>query len=199
MPKNPNISKKKYRTSIKWALRGLIGFLTLSVILTGTVQIPYVQTRIINYATEMVTESLGLEMEIGSVELHLFQRTLTLSDLTCSTGGAEILCGTLDLKYNGANSDGVSEFGEIRLDGVRFFADSMDQIYDAFLSDSSVEYSSSKMFFERFEMNDFEWQIGDSLKGHIALFALDSIFIESGEKMSEDVIAVNIGGYEIRS
>ena len=89
---------------MKWALRGLIGFLTLSVILTGTVQIPYVQTRIVHYATEMVTESLGMEMEIGAVDLHLFQRTLTLSDLTCSAGGAEILCGTLDLKYKGANS-----------------------------------------------------------------------------------------------
>ncbi|MEZ7816713.1 MAG: hypothetical protein QMB07_01090, partial [Flavobacteriales bacterium] len=127
---------------MKWALRGLIGFFAFSVILTGTVQIPYVQTRIVHYATEMVTESLGMEMEIGSVDLHLFQRTLTLSDLTCATGGAEILCGTLDMKYKGANSDGISEFGEIRLDGVRFFADSMDQIYDAFLSDSTVEYSS---------------------------------------------------------
>ena len=184
---------------MKWALRGLIGFLTLSVILTGTVQIPYVQTRIVQYATEMVTESLGIEMEIGAVDLHLFQRTLTLSDLTCSTGGAEILCGTLDLKYKGASTDGISEFGEIRLDGVRFFADSMDQIYDAFLTDSSAEYSIHKMFFERFEINDFEWQIGDSLKGHIALFALDSIFIESDEEMSEGGTAVDIGGYIIRS
>jgi hypothetical protein len=184
---------------MKWALRGLIGFFAFSVILTGTVQIPYVQTRIVHYATEMVTESLGMEMEIGSVDLHLFQRTLTLSDLTCATGGAEILCGTLDMKYKGANSDGISEFGEIRLDGVRFFADSMDQIYDAFLSDSSVEYSSRKMLFERFEMTDFEWGIGDSLKGHIALFALDSIFLESDEKLSEGGIAVNIGAYEIRS
>jgi len=184
---------------MKWALRGLIGFLTLSVILIGIVQIPYVQTRIVNYAAEMLSESLGIEMEIGSVELHLFQRTLTLNDLTCSKGGAEILCGTLDLKYKGANSDGVSEFGEIRLDGVRLFADSIEQIYDAFLSDSSVEYSSRKMFFERFEMTDFEWQIGDSLNGYIVLFALDSIFIESGEEMSDGGIAVNIGGYEIRN
>ena len=146
-----------------------------------------------------LSESLGIEMEIGSVELHLFQRTLTLSDLTCSKGGAEILCGTLDLKYKGANSDGVSEFGKIRLDGVRLFADSIEQIYDAFHSDSSDEYSSRKMFFERFEMTDFEWQIGDSLNGYIVLFALDSIFIESGKEMSEGGIALDIGGYEIRS
>ena len=182
---------------MKWALSGLIGFFTLSIILTGIVQIPYVQTRIVNYATAMVTESLGLEMEIGSVELHLFQRTLSLSDLTCVAGGAEILCGTLDLKYKGANSDGVSEFGEIRLDGVRFFADSIDQIYDAFSGDSTDEYARRNMLFERLEITDIQWQIGDSLNGHIALFALDSIVIESGKDVSEGGISVNMGGYEI--
>ena len=145
----------------------------------------------------MVTESLGLEMEIGAVELHFFQRTITLSDLTCATGGAEISCGTFDLKYKGSNSEGVSEFGKISLDGVRFFADSLDQIYGAFTSGSTSEYSRRQMLFERVEMTDFEWQLGDSLNGHIASFALDSIVIESGKETRKDDISANIGGYEI--
>ena len=183
---------------MKRAFRALKIFIILVLILSGVTQLPPFQTAILNYATDIATESLGLDMDVGAVEIHLFQRTLTLSDLTCNTGGAEVLCSTLDLKYKGANSEGVSEFGKIRLDGVRFFADSLEQIYDAFPSDSTGEYSRRKMLFERFEMSNFEWQIGDSLHGHIALFALDSIVIESGKEMSEDDLDVNIGGYEIR-
>ena len=67
---------------MKWALRGLIGFLTLSVILTGTVQIPYVQTRIVLYATEMVTESLGMEMEI---EIEVKKRRKKMEIATTKT------------------------------------------------------------------------------------------------------------------
>lgn len=183
---------------MKRAFRALKIFIILVFILSGVSQLPPFQTAILNYATDIATESLGLDMDVGAVEIHLFQRTLTLSDLTCNTGGAEVLCSTLDLKYKGANSEGVSEFGKIRLDGVRFYADSLEQIYDAFPSDSTGEYSRRKMLFERFEMSNFEWQIGDSLHGHIALFALDSIVIESGKEMSEDDLDVNIGGYEIR-
>ena len=142
---------------MKRAFRALKIFIILVLIISGVTQLPPFQTAILNYATDIATESLGLDMDVGAVEIHLFQRTLTLSDLTCNTGGAEVLCSTLDLKYKGANSEGVSEFGKIRLDGVRFFADSLEQIYDAFPSDSTGEYSRRKMLFERFEMSNFEW------------------------------------------
>jgi len=194
---NSNILKKKGRKLKKWVFSAIKIVTIVVLILSGLTQLPPVQTAIINYATDMVTESLGLEMEIGAVELHFFQRTLTLSDLTCATGDAEISCGTFDLKYKGSNSEGVSEFGKISLDGVRFFADSLDQFYGAFTSGSTSEYSRRKMLFERVEMTDFEWQLGDSLNGHIASFALDSIVIESGKETRKDDISANIGGYEI--
>ena len=138
MLEKSNISNKNYRKSIKWSIRVVLSLLTLSLILAGIVQIPFIQTRIVTYATELATESLGLEIEIGSVELHPFLRTLSLNDLTCSTSGVELLCENIDLKYKGVNSEGVSEFGEIRLDGIRIFAESINQISDVFSSNSNI-------------------------------------------------------------
>lgn len=206
MSTNSIIAKRKFRKPIQWALRAILSLIALSLILTGIVQIPYVQTRIVTYATEIATESLGLEIVIGSVELHPFYRSATLSDITCSSEGVELLCAEFDMKYKGSNPNGVHEMGEIKLDGVRFFAESIDQINAVFAIDSDSGHSNSEMFFERFEITDFDWQIGDSLSGSIELFSLDSIFfettgeIEIGEaKMGEGGIVINIGGYEIRN
>jgi len=199
-----NISNGKFRKSIKWSRNIILGLLTLSLILSAIVQIPFIQTRLVTYATELATESIGLEVEIGSVELHPFHRTFSLKDLMCTTSGVELSCNNIDLKYKGTNSEGVSEFGDISLDGVTFFAGSIDQISEAFSTDSNGEHSKSKLFFERFELSDFKWQIGDSLSGNIELFVLDSILLEIGDDMEgvhttmgEGGIAINIGRYEI--
>ena len=205
MQEKSNISNGKFRKSIKWSRNIILGLLTLSLILSALVQIPFIQIRLVTYATELATESIGLEVEIGSVELHPFHRTFSLKDLMCTTGGVELSCNNIDLKYKGENSKGVSEFGDINLDGVSFFASSIDQISEAFSTDSNGEHSKSKLFFERFELSDFNWQIGDSLSGNIELFVLDSILLEMGDDMEgvhttmgEGGIAINIGRYEVR-
>ena len=58
---------------MKRAFRALKIFIILVLIISGVTQLPPFQTAILNYATDIATESLGLDMDVGAVEIHLFK------------------------------------------------------------------------------------------------------------------------------
>ena len=82
-----NTNPKKRNTLTKWALRVFLGFLSIVIIFSLAVQIPFIQKRIVEYVTEYATTAFGISVEIESVALYPLRGNFSLDGVTCTSDG----------------------------------------------------------------------------------------------------------------
>jgi hypothetical protein len=202
-----NTNPKKRNTLTKWALRVFLGFLSIVIIFSLAVQIPFIQKRIVEYVTEYATTAFGISVEIESVALYPLRGNFSLDGVTCTSDGVVLDFESVNLLSFRFGEEGRTFLKSVELEGVDFYAESVRDLNvfienlnnDGDLGEREINSAKGEIeastFIEHFELADLKWRIGDSLSGGLELISLNSIEIISNRQ--DRKMEVVVGGFAL--
>jgi len=183
---------KRIRKILLWVLAVL---LIPPVILFAVIQIPAVQTRLVNQISHFLEDKIHARIHVGSVSYHFFNQ-LNLNDLYLEDQHQDtlIFISKLGVDINGLSfSDNQYLFSDIQIDGLygRFYKDTSNRFNYSFLL-AALRSDSTK------QASPTEIRIGDiSLtNSRIRYFKQNTVRKEFGMTYSDlDFSGINLEAY----
>lgn len=169
----------------KWMLRGVVTVFLLIISFTILVQTPYIQGYLIKIASEQATKSLGMEVEVGKIELSLTSKSIIIEEIIGKTNGSEITCQRLRWSDIWNNNGSDSEIGSVVLDTVFIEFQSLSDL-DSLISsigatDGDEKGNGNEYVSRSLLINNLIYEVADCIRIEIANIQCDNIKVRDSD------------------